>query len=872
MENQNCKIGRSVVAMCLALFAMTQLTSCNGNKSSADSDSLKLNDKGYLEKRGVNVMVYSNPFSAAFYDEKRSGIDIIHHGVLTITNGGVRFNETPEQWDLVPEMDGKREIDSVSGEIRSKLYYKEYDFRSEIRVAPKDKGFTIQVWLDKPVPDAVAGKACFNLEFLPSAYWNHSYMVDGKPAYFPRYAGYDTEVKPLSEKAKQVNDLITSDLRGRDEFTVVKPLAKGNRFVMAPDEPTRLVTVTSDTEMQLYDGRIVAQNGWFVLHSFLPAGQTGKVLEWYVEPNSVSDWVREPVIGFSQVGYTTKQHKETIIEVDPSDKMLPSAKIFRVSENGEPVLVKAAQTVNWGNYLRYNYLKADFSDITEPGIYYIEYGNQKTNIFPISDNVYSATWYPTLDVWFPEQMDHMQVKEGYRVWHSAPHMDDVLQAPINTPHFDMFEQGTETYSPYKSYDFISGFDKGGWFDAGDFDIEAGSHCNVLLNFVTVWDEFRPERDETMVDQKNHYVNIHFADGKPDLLQQIEHGVYPIVTMVEKIGHACRGINHATLYQYNRLDEPSTITDNKHCTGDERWLFTYSNLNLEFQFCSALAGCARVLKDFNPELSERCLKSALKLWNDNIDKVRRPGMTNQAALQLYLATNDKKYIAGMEEAILNGFKPRQAPAQPEKALSTDAPQTTPSGMPTGLPGGNSNQNMNPQAMRMMQLNNLPFAFRVAPYMSENFVAELKPYVEQYKQMLDTMLTQNPYGVNVYGTGWGSTGSVVGQGINAYWINKYYPEIIGKDYIYRSADFIFGCHPFSNLSFVTGVGVKPKNVSYGNNRADFSFIAGALVPGFLLLQPDYIENKDDWPFFWGQNEATIGGNAQYLLFASMLANLK
>lgn len=176
------------------------------------------------------------------------------------------------------------------------------------------------------------------------------------------------------------------------------------------------------------------------------------------------------------------------------------------------------------------------------------------------------------------------------------------------------------------------------------------------------------------------------------------------------------------------------------------------------------------------------------------------------------------------------------------------------------------------MRMMQLNNLPFAFRVAPYMSENFVAELKPYVEQYKQMLDTMLTQNPYGVNVYGTGWGSTGSVVGQGINAYWINKYYPEIIGKDYIYRSADFIFGCHPFSNLSFVTGVGVKPKNVSYGNNRADFSFIPGALVPGFLLLQPDYIENKDDWPFFWGQNEATIGGNAQYLLFASMLANLK
>ncbi len=839
--------GKTILSIGMGLFLVTQLEGCGG--CNQESQSLKLNDKNYLEKRGVNVMVYSNPFSAAFYDEKRSGIDIIHHGVMTITNGGVRLTETPEQWDLVPEMDGKREIDSLTGEIRSKLYYKEYDFRSEVRVAPKDKGFTIQVWLDNPLPDSVVGKACFNLEFLPSAYWNHSYIVDGNPAYFPRYAGYDTEVKPLSEKALQVNNLITADLRGRNEFTVVKPLAKGNSFVMAPDEPTRLVKINSDTEMQLYDGRIVSQNGWFVLHSFLPAGTTGKVLEWYVEPNSVSDWVREPVIGFSQVGYTPTQHKEAIIELDPADKILTNARIYRVTENGQGQLVKTVNTVKWGKYLRYNYIKADFSDIVEPGIYYIEYGKQKTNVFPISENVYATTWYPTLDVWFPEQMDHMQVKEGYRVWHSAPHMDDVLQAPINTPHFDMFEQGAETYSPYKSYDFIDGFDKGGWFDAGDFDIEAGSHCNVLTNFVTLWDEFHPERDETMVDQQNHYVNIHFADGKADLLQQIEHGVYPIVTMVEKIGHACRGINHATLYQYNRLDEPSTITDNKHRTGDERWLFTYSNPNLEFQFCTALAGCARVLKDFNPELSKRCLNASLKLWKDNSPKAKRPEMTLQARLQLYLATDDKSYLEGFEEIILNSFKPVQPRRDNEKVAG---------------PGLHSA----PQ----MRLGSLPLAFQAAPYMSDDFVGKLKPYVEMYKQMLDTMMTQNPYGVNVYGTGWGSTGSIVSQGVNSYWANKYYPEIIGKDYIYRSADFIFGCHPFSNLSFVTGVGVKPKNVNYGNNRADFSFIPGALVPGFLLLQPDYIENKDDWPFFWGQNEATIGGNASYLFFASILANLK
>lgn len=44
---------------------------------------------------------------------------------------------------------------------------------------------------------------------------------------------------------------------------------------------------------------------------------------------------------------------------------------------------------------------------------------------------------------------------------------------------------------------------------------------------------------------------------------------------------------------------------------------------------------------------------------------------------------------------------------------------------------------------------------------------------------------------------------------------------------------------------GVGVRPKDVAYGNNRSDFTFIAGGVVPGMLLLQPDYIENKDDCP---------------------------
>lgn len=38
------------------------------------------------------------------------------------------------------------------------------------------------------------------------------------------------------------------------------------------------------------------------------------------------------------------------------------------------------------------------------------------------------------------------------------------------------------------------------------------------------------------------------------------------------------------------------------------------------------------------------------------------------------------------------------------------------------------------------------------------------------------------------------------------------------------------------------------TYGNNRADYSFIAGGVVPGIIIVKPDFPENKDDWPFLW------------------------
>ena len=172
----------------IALLATTALQAQN----------LQLNDREYFECQGVNVLVFSNSFNGGFNDEKNSGIEIIHHGVRTVQGGAVRLNNTPEQWDLVPTMTN-RKVDKEAGTIEVTMRYNDYDFESRAVVTAKGKAVEIAVYLDKPVPDKIAGEAGFNLEFLPSQYWLKTYTMDGRLGRLPRYATSQTVTRPNSE-------------------------------------------------------------------------------------------------------------------------------------------------------------------------------------------------------------------------------------------------------------------------------------------------------------------------------------------------------------------------------------------------------------------------------------------------------------------------------------------------------------------------------------------------------------------------------------------------------------------------------------------------------------------------------------------------
>ena len=804
--------------------------------TASHAQDLRLNDLEYFERQGVNVLVFSNSFNGGFNDEKNSGIEIIHHGVRTVQGGAVRLNNTPEQWDLVPKMTD-RKVDREKEAIEVTMRYDDYDFDSRVTVTAKGKAVEIAVWLDKPVPEKLAGEAGFNMEFLPSQYWLKTYEMDGRLGRLPRYATSLTVTRPNSEKPRQFKGFKTYDDRGTNRFVDPLPLETGHSITLATDAPERMIRISSDdAELKLFDGRMLAQNGWFVLRSVLPKGKTGKVVTWTIEPHAIPGWIREPNIGFSQVGYTPEQPKVAVIELDKTAVPAGTARLMRLKADGSTEVAHEGEVKMWGPYFKYNYAKFDFSSVRTPGVYYIQYEQTRTNDFLIDAHVYDKITDATTDVWVPIHMNHMYVTEGYRTWHGEPFKEGYLQAP-ESDHFDLHRQGAATETKYKPLELIPGLNVGGFFDAGDFDIETGSNINVVQNFIRTWELFHPQRDETFVSQEQRYVELHRPDGVPDILQFIEHGVLNLVTQAEQIGHMASTLSNSVLDNYHHLGDAASITDGLHYdpslkpyevsadgkrsgTPDDMWAFTTRNPSLDLQAAGVFTSAARVLRGYNDGLAARAEKQAERL------------------------TKEAREL----QAQRRGRWDRQAEADYDWLTGT-------------VDGRYRNVVRNLQTM----LDSIPMK-------DAEYKEKLRPMVEHYVEYIHSFDKENPYGVPIGLGNWAGVNAVLNFGITVNYAHIYYPDIVSKDEVYRVANWLYGCHPYHNYSFVAAVGAaRPKQVFYGNNRADFSFIPGNVAPGLLFRKPDHFENYDDWPFLWGQNEGTIAGNTQYVIFGSSLKNI-
>ncbi len=823
-----------------------------------------LHPAGYFAAPGVNVFAFNSSPGGLFFDAKTSGVEIIHHGERTATNGDVRMFATPEQWDGMGQL-VSRTVDEKAKTITTQLAYPELGFNYSVVLSAQEVGYKISVYLDQPLPQALVNKAGFNMEFLPSVYWDKAFLMDATPGQFPRSA---SNAKPMLMSAE-----------GKTEPV---PLAVGKQLVLAPEDNQHRISINDalgDNSLMLFDGRRKAQNGWYVVRSMIPQGKTGKVLEWNIDIKSTPNWLRDPVIGFSQIGYHPAQTKRAIIELDEKDKNSQTVSLLRINSDGSKTTVQKSTATPWGKYLRYNYAIFDFSTVKESGLYQLQLGAQTTPAFPIGADVLANSWQPTLDFFMPVQMDHMRVKEAYRTWHGLSHMDDALQAPANYNHFDLYAHNAQLDTKFKPFEHIPGLNIGGWYDAGDFDIRTQSQYETVLGLVHAFEEFAITRDNTTISQEKRYVQINRPDGVPDIVQQIEHGTLALIAQHRALGHAIPGIVEGRLYQYPHLGDGASKTDNKIYnktmdphgaarkvgkdyepstvdptpteavmpkTGlesgrfDDRWAFTSNTSPLNYGSAAALAAASRALKTINPALAQECLATALKVWQT--ESKRNPntyhvGNTTggrledeqlAAAVELLLTTRDPQYAAAITKLV---------PAVRERFYG----------------------------------RNVELLVLAAPLMDAEYNQNLRALAEAYVTRANQMTSENPYGVPITRGSWAGNGAVMGFGIANFWLHRKFPDLVDADWVYRSMSYLMGTHPDSNYSFVSGVGAQSQTKAYGSNRADFSYIPGGIVPGVLVLAPDYPENKSDWPFFWGQNEYVIPMASHYIFLSHAAAAL-
>jgi len=792
-------------------------------------------DAGYFQNKGVDVMAFDD-----FYPEgHQSGVSIIMHGNRIATNGDLRLDKLPGQWQPVPKQ-GERVLNEEANTIsvsmafpdpeRKKgfnpMVYPDLDLDYKVTVKGDGASVIVTVDLDKPLPEKFVGCVNFLLELYPGALFGRPWIMDDKQGVFPDQPNGPVLKRPEDDIYQKPDP--NSIMILTQEDVVAVPYAVGRRFTVRPDDPYGRFTIESKTaDLNFIDGRMQHNNGWFIVSSDVPAGATKNAIEWIITANIVDDWLHVPVVQTSQVGYHPEQPKIAFIELDKRDVSLKTPVLYKITETGMKEVFSAAG-YQWGRFLRYEYLKFDFTNIKEEGLYKVCYGASESSIFRIARDIYDrGIWQPVLEYFLPIQMCHMRVTEKYRVWHDLCHMDDARMAPVDHNHFDGYFHGPSTMTKFNTGDVVPGLNIGGWHDAGDDDLRVESQSTEFYIMALAYEAFNVDYDATTIDQETNTVEIHLPDGKNDILQQIEHGVLSVVGAYRALGRLYRGIIVNNLQQYVMLGDPSAHTKNISGDDDDRWVFTEDNPTRELTTAAHLAAAARVLKGFNDTLSIQSLDAARELFDvTRTDDERTVLAKIHAATELYLATGDnvyKNYLLSEVDTVTGS---------PDKVAW--------------------------------------FIARADKAMNDNgFSKAVRDVLPALKKQYDLMSAETPYGIpykpHIWGAGW----TIQRQGYEYYFLHKAYPDIFGPEMVFDSLNFILGCHPGSNnMSFATGVGAKSAVIAYGWNRSDWSSYAGGVISGTALIRPDFPELLE-FPYLWQQTEYVIGGGSTHYMFLVLAA---
>lgn len=794
---------------------------------------IELKPEGYFETPGFAFLVYHNDYLVG----KRGGLEMFLHGMRVLDAGEVVCQTAGGGYYAFDSTEiGKRTVDLEKGICILPGKIKALNINYKIIARTDGQSIILTTEFGKPIDWKKVTSVMLKLEIYPKEYRYKTYYGGADSGYFSqRYQGKTMLVPDAQE------------------------------ISVAPEDSLRAFKVFSeDAALRLIDGRGTANHAGFIISASLRPPSSQKTFSLQITPRIDPSWRSRPVIQVSQVGYHPNQKKMAVIELDSRTSGIEEVKVSLLDKDGRKKIVKSGKPLEWGPLFNNRYFTFDFTDVNAPGLYYLSYGKEETGPITIRESVYKEAWQPTMDIFFPAQMCHVEVRQAEQVLHGACHLDDGLQAPPGQMHFDSYRQTAQTETPFKANEHIPGLDWGGWHDAGDCDLPAGSIAQTLLWMVLGQEEFGTSRDVTSIKREERRVTLFRPDGKNDMLQQISFGIEFLLNLYRAAGHICPGVIENNIQDYLVVGDPVNITDGlvydaslkpsqrkegRSGKFDDRWVFTNRNTGGQYQFAQVAAACSRVLKGFDDKLAQECLKAAREVWNYeqshapvNFEVTYQPQEDEYhswelaAAAELFLTTGENQFREKLL-ALLPSIK--KMPARKFGELT---------------------------------------GFTLVRALSRLDNSELKTAVgeksRELKAYLEKEFARSPYGVPFDFYVWGNNWDVLDLGARLYFFIKFLPKLFSADYLYAAVNYNFGCHPATNHSYVSGVGVNSATIGYGFNRSEWTYIPGGVVSGASFLRPKFIEYRSNaWD--WYETEYVIGGSAAFVfnvLAADSLLNKK
>ena len=325
-----------------------------------------------------------------------------------------------------------------------------------------------------------------------------------------------------------------------------------------------------------------------------------------VEPDNHTGWNVAPGrIAYSNTGYQTGSSKTALA----SHLEARAFELVRIDDNALGVVV-LRKAIASGESRLGTFHTLDFSEINTPGTYILRAGSVSTEPFRIDPDVWEGTIWKALNFFYGERC-------GFAVpgSHGVDHLD--WFATLGTQRISM---------------------AGGWHDAGDLSqgvINTGEATYAMFELAE---------------------KLRANGGNPELVARlIEEARWGLdwVLRVRFPGGYRMGFASHNLW-----------TNNIPGDADDRTREAKNNPNANYIAAAAEAMAYRVLKDSDPELAAKSLKTAEEDWSYAIAGVEGPstwhtpafaatrvelaGIGITASVELFRATGNQKYAAKAAE--------------------------------------------------------------------------------------------------------------------------------------------------------------------------------------------------------------------------------